>query len=159
MSIALCMKICFYCGSGTVSPVEQYIYDKFGENLNRPNTEAVITEITHIISKWKHVADNNGIPDNQYAKKMSGFDFIEIRVKRSKTLIRFPYFRDATNDRLVLLLGFEKKEGYKKKDKTDRHVNKKLEEAQVYYGKYNKNKRLYKEMTDIFCRIYDQLNF
>ncbi|MFH0891634.1 MAG: hypothetical protein V1867_02535 [Candidatus Falkowbacteria bacterium] len=92
-------------------------------------------------------------------KKVSGYDFIEIRIKNSRLLIRFPYYRDCNNDRLVLLNGFEKDESYKSRGKTDRFVDRKFKEAQRFYEQYNKNNELYKEMPDVFRDLYKELNF
>jgi len=153
------MKICFFNISGPVSPVEEYFYKKFGDGLDEPDKESAETEIANIFAKWKHVADNDGKTDGQYAKKMSGYDFIEIRIKRGKTLIRFPYYRDATHGRLVLLNGFEKIDGYKTGGAMDRFIERKFKEAQKYYEQYNRNNELYKEMPDIFEELYSQLNF
>jgi len=133
------MKPCFYCSDGKESPIEKYFYDKYGTDLDLPDLDFVIDEIANIFAKWKYVAENNGGSDGHYAKKMHGYDFIEIRVKRSNTLIRFPYYRDCNNSRLVLLLGFDKKDGYKSKDKTDKYVKKKMDEAQLYYNQLYKN--------------------
>jgi len=112
------MLICFYCVSQDVSsPVEEYFNEKFKNGINN-------NELINIVSKWIYVAENNGLPDGQYAKKKAKYDFVEIHIKRSQLLIRFPYYRDCQNSRLVLLLGYEKKDGYKGGDKTDRFVKK-----------------------------------
>ena len=153
------MKICYFCLDEQEIPTKKYFYNKYGKNLDRPDKETVLLELANIFSKWKHVADNDGRTDGQYAKKMSGYDFIEIRIKRSNVLIRFPYYRDCTNDRLVLLIGFEKKDGYKFGDKTDRYAKRKLKEAQGYYEKYKDNNRLYINMPSVFENLYKQLNF
>jgi hypothetical protein len=104
----------------------------------------------YIVAKWNHAIETNGVPDGHIIKKLSGYDFIEIRVKRSVILIRFPFYRDCQSGRIVLLNGFEKKDGYKSGGKTDREIARKLDEAQKYYDNYQKNNNHYVEIPDIF---------
>jgi hypothetical protein len=148
------MRICFYIRpEQKISFVEEYFYDKYGNDILLLKKEEIINEIVNITSKWIYVAEINGIPDGQYAHKMSNYDFIEIRIKKSSLLIRFPYYRDCQNERLVLLLGYDKKDGYKKGSKTEKYVKRKSDEAQKLYDDYHANKNYYKECPKEFANI------
>ena len=140
------MDICLYCvDQNSDSPVEKYLTDKFGVNYSIPSRDEVIPLLTEILSKWIHVAEENGFPDGHLARKMRDYDFIEIRVKDSRTLIRFPYYRDLVNNRMVILSGYEKESSFKKKGKEARRVEVLNQEAQKYYENYHKDKNKYKD--------------
>jgi hypothetical protein len=145
------MIICFYyLEYSNFSPVQDYLELKLGKNINYPNKEEAQNELANIVSKWRYAIEINGAPDGHIVKKLSHYDFIEIRIKKSKILIRFPFYRDCRNGRLVLLNGFEKRDGYKEGGKTDRYVIKKLNESQVYYNDYHQNNSHYIEVPNIF---------
>jgi hypothetical protein len=148
------MKICFYSPNNKdLSPVEKYLASKLGENINYPSAEEAQNELNNIIAKWNYTAENNGLPDGHIIKKLSGYDFIEIRVKKSKILIRFPFYRDCQNDRIVILNGFEKRDGYKSRGKTERQAIKKLNEAQEYYNDYHQYKNHYINIPNTFTLL------
>jgi len=145
------MKICFYnLGSGYSSPVQDYLEKKLGKNIDYPNKDEAQNELSNIVAKWNYAIEINGIPDGHIIIKLSGYDFIEIRVKKSKILIRFPFFRDCRNERIVLLNGFEKKDGYKQGGKIDRYAERKLSEAQSYYEDYCLHNDHFIKIPDIY---------
>jgi hypothetical protein len=135
------MDLAFFCRDQDYesSPVRQFLLSRYGKDLDlRPS------EREKVFSAFLFVLSRRGIPGGQYLKKLGkGYDAIEIRVKRSMNLVRFPYFTDISNDRIVLLLGFYKRDGYKKGGKVDREVKRKLDEAQTYYEEYKNNNRKY----------------
>jgi len=134
------MEIVFFCKDDKSCPTEQFLISRYGSNLN-----SFTEEIVKIGAAWFFALEKKGICDGgNYIEKLSGYDALCIRAKRSKILIRFPFYRDENNGRLVLLLGFFKIDGYKPRGKTDRDVKRKLEEAQEYYDEYNKNNNKYK---------------
>jgi len=133
------MNITFFCrDGGTQSPTEQFLETRYGKYLN-PQSADLSAELIGIGSVWRYALEKKGISDgtSNYLEKFKGYDALCIRIKQSRILIRFPYYRDLRNDRIVLLLGFAKIDGYKHGDKVDREVSRKLDEAQTYYDEYN----------------------
>jgi len=134
---------------GRPSPTTQFLISKYGNGLD-DNPK----EISKIFQAWKFVLLRNGVCDgSNYLKKLSGYDAIEIRVKNSRTLIRFPFFLDNINDRIVLLLGFAKPEQYSKGGKIDREVTRKLDESQLYYDEYKIDNNKYNISDDILLKF------
>ena len=133
------MNIAFFCrNDGVQSPTEQFLELRYGKYLNPQSTD-LSAEIIGIGSAWRYALEKKGISDgaSNYLEKFKGYDALCIRIKQSRILIRFPYYRDQRNDRIVLLLGFAKIDDYKPRGKIDREVTRKLDEAQIYYDEYN----------------------
>lgn len=135
------MVLAFFCRDKDYksSPVSQFITHRYGKDLDlRPD------EIKRVFAAFRFALSRRGEPGGQYLKKLDKeYDAIEIRIKRSNDLIRFPFFRDISNNRLVVLIGFHKCEGYKEGGKTDRDVKRKLDEAQTYYEEYQHDNNKY----------------
>lgn len=136
------MKIGLYCiDDKENSPFENYISKRIGKSLNIPNKKYAESFWMEVVTKCLHVAENNGITNDQYTKKLREYDCIEIRIKHSPYLVRIPFCIDSENNRIVLLSGFDKPDrGYKKKGKVARKVEKEYKTAQGYYDDYIKNK-------------------
>ena len=129
------MYLAFFCRDQDheSSPVKQFLLSRYGRDLGLR-----LAEKQKVFSAFSFALSRRGQPGGQYLKKLGrGYDAIEIRVKRGLDLIRFPYFTDILNNRLVLLSGFYKRDGYKEGGKIDRETRRKLDEAQLYYEKYN----------------------
>lgn len=139
------MQIVFFCNKEG-SPLEDFFCSRYGKNFNLdyPNLKK---ELPRIGSAWRYALEKEGIADgtNLHLEKMRGFDYLCIRIKQSKTLIRFPYYRDKTNERLVLLSGFVKVDGYTPNGKVDRFTKRELAQAQRNYVEYNKNNNSFKK--------------
>ena len=135
------MNIAFFCrDDGIQSPTEQFLTTRYGKYLN-PQSADLSSELIGIGSVWRYGLEKKGVSDgaSNYLEKFKGYDALCLRIKQSRILIRFPYYRDQTNDRIVLLLGFAKIDDYKHGGKIDREVTRKLDEAQIYYDEYNLN--------------------
>lgn len=131
----------FFCRDmSLLSPTQQFLMSRYGKYLNPQSTD-LSAELVRIGAAWRYALEKRGISDgtSNYLEKFKGYDSLCIRIKNSKTLIRFPYYRDPGNDRLVLLLGFAKTDNYKPGGKVDRDAKRKLDEAQIYYDEYNLN--------------------
>lgn len=134
------MDLAFFCRDQDreSSPVQQFLSSRYGKDL-----DLRLAERDKVFIAFNFALSRRGEPGGQYLKKLKGYDAIEIRVKRSMDLIRFPYFTDILNNRLVLLLGFHKRDGYKEGGKVDREVKRKLDEAQLCYKEYQEDNKKY----------------
>lgn len=119
------------------APVQQFLLSRYGKDLDLHPAE-----IQRVFSAFQFALSRRGKPGGSYLKKLSKpYDAIEVRVKFSKDLIRIPYYTDILNERIVLLNGFHKREGYQAGGKIDREVKRKLDEAQINYEEYQKDNR------------------
>lgn len=135
------MYLAFFCRDQDhkSSPVKQFLLSRYGKDL-----DLRIAEVKKVFAAFSFALSRKGEPSGQYLKKLGkAYDAIEIRVKRGIDLIRFPYFTDISNNRIVLLLGFHKREGYKNGGKIDRETKRKLDEAQEYYEEYKSDNNKY----------------
>ncbi|MDX9778989.1 MAG: hypothetical protein RBT30_02020 [Patescibacteria group bacterium] len=134
------MKLAFFCRDKDYesAPVLQFLLSRYGKNL-----DLRLAERNKVFIAFKFALSRRGEPGGQYLKKLRAYDAIEIRIKRSMDLIRFPYFTDISNNRLVLLLGFHKRDGYKEGGSVDRETKRKLDEAQLYYEEYKEDNKKY----------------
>lgn len=128
------MKIVFFCkDKKSLPPVEEFLVSRYGKNLN-----LFPKEMIKIRAALGYAIEKNGICDGGlFIEKYRGYDALCIRTKLSRVLIRFPFYRDVTNYRLVLLLGFIKIDGYKPGGKIDREADRQMDKAQEYYEEYN----------------------
>jgi len=134
------LKIVFFCKDKIdLPPTEEFLISRYGENLN-----VLPKEIIKISAAWGIALERQGLPDGFHIEKLRGYDALCIRLKFSKILIRFPFYRDITHHRLVLLLGFTKLDGYKTGSKTDHKADQKLVEAQGYYELYRLDNQRFK---------------
>jgi hypothetical protein len=89
------------------------------------------------------VLQNNGMPAPPLIKKLSGYDYFEIRSKKNQNiLIRLFYFRHR--DKIVLLNALEKPENYTG-EREDRKIKKELDITQTYLNKFKINPNLYEK--------------
>lgn len=135
------MEIAFFCENTNLTPpVEQFLIDRYGKNLDLLPEERV-----KIASLWKMGLEQKGICTNGVLiKKYRGYDALCLKTQSGKILIRFPFYRDVTNNRLVLLLGFIKIHPYNKDGKESREETRQLDKAQNYYNQYNLDNSKYK---------------
>src|SRR5680860_338662 len=118
--------------------LNNYDNSVFPQWTTLPYRNFFIKELVKISAGWKYAIENHGLPGGMFIEKFKKYDFLCVRLIREKILIRFPYYRDVTNGRIVLLSGFIKIDGYKKGGKMDREFQRNLKEAQKYYNEYNK---------------------
>ncbi len=153
------MNIFLYCSNPknpSEIPVWEYFIERYGEDLDI-KSEKTRNDLAGILSKWKYVKDNNGRPDEHYARKQSGFDFIEIHIKKSKVLIRFPYCINSAENKMIILMGYEKPEIYKTKGKIANEVKKKKVLGQKYYEDYQNDKRKAIKLDETLNDFIDNL--
>ncbi|MGE5426056.1 MAG: hypothetical protein ACM3PZ_03210 [Bacillota bacterium] len=115
--------------------MQQFLISRYGKDL-----DLRLAERQKVFSALLFALSRRGMPGGQYIKKLSKpYDAIEVRVKRSSDLIRLPFYTDITNERLVILNGFHKTDGFKEHGAEDRESERKLAEAQAYYEEYGED--------------------
>ncbi len=125
-------------------PVRKYL-DQYKQNDNdkpkeRNRKYKVLAEIN---GKIQHVLQNNGNPVPPLIKKLSGYDYFEIRSKKNQdVLIRVFYFRHE--EKIVLLNALEKPDNYSG-DREDRKIERELKVTQDYLNKFKLNPKLYEK--------------
>jgi hypothetical protein len=133
------MQILLYCPSPQAKDTIVPVLEFFASRYRSMNHSQTVEDLSGILSKWKHVKDNNGQADGWYAKKQHDLDYIEIHVKKSNVLLRFPYYLDSINNKMIILIGYDKIDGHKSGGKEDRKVKKNRLLAQSYYDDYHKD--------------------
>ena len=152
------MEIVLYCPdtrNPDEIPVLNFFIDRYDDNFD---TEENMNDLANILSTWKHVKDNGGKTDNWRSKKAHGFDFIEIRIKQSRLLLRFPYYLDSINNRMVVLLGYNKPDDYKPRGKIAKRIKRKQEQAQEYYRDHHKDRNKMIELPKKFDNLMNNNN-
>ena len=144
------MEVTLYCLDPEEIPALNFFIERYDNNFD---TEKNMKDLANILSTWKHVKENGGKTDNWRSKKAHGFDFIEIRIKHSRLLLRFPYYLDSVNDRMVILLGYDKPDDYKPRGKIAKRVKRLQEQAQENYDNYHKDRNKMIELPKKFNNL------
>ncbi|MDA3840306.1 MAG: hypothetical protein PF572_04415 [Patescibacteria group bacterium] len=121
-------------------PTFYFILKRYGKNFCFTDRIVKKELIGRILPRWKFAKDKKGIPEHNILKKQTGFDFIEIHARNGEELLRFPYFLDSVNKRIIILTGYSKPWNYDDGDKDSRRVDRDKEEAQKYYDDYKENR-------------------
>lgn len=125
-------------------PVKKYLKQYIKNDTDKPKEknrkDKVLAELNIRI---QFVLQNNGMPAPPLIKKLSGYDYFEIRSKKNQNiLIRIFYFRHR--DKIVLLNALEKPENYTG-EREDRKIKKELDITQTYLNKFKINPNLYEK--------------
>jgi len=120
--------------------LKQYIKNKGDKPKEKNRKDKVLATLDVRI---QYVLQNNGIPYPPLIKKLSGYDYFEIRSKKNQNiLIRIFYFR--YEDKIVLLNALEKPENYTG-EREGRKIKKELDITQIYLNKFKNNPNLYEK--------------
>jgi len=120
--------------------LDQYIKNDTEKPKERNRKDKILAEIS---GKIQYVLQNNGNPIPPLIKKLSGYDYFEIRSKKNQNiLIRVFYFRHE--DKIVLLNALEKPDNYSG-EREDRKIEQELEITQGYLNKFKLNPKLYEK--------------
>lgn len=140
------MEIVYYYDmSLNYCPVKKY-FSQFKDNINN------IDLLARICRNIDMIAENNGIPQGSFSKKLSGLDGFEVKVRKSKgTVIRIIYF--LHQNKMILLNAFEKPDNYDT-SKEKRKIDKQIEIAKQYIKNYKLNPKLYKKYEKYAYKKY-----
>lgn len=120
--------------------LKQYIKNSRDNTKERNRKDKILAEIN---GRIQYVLQNNGIPVPPLSKKLSGYDYFEIRSKKNQnTLIRVFYFRHE--DKIVLLNVLEKPDNYGG-ERENRKIEKELKITQGYLNNFKLNPKLYEK--------------
>ncbi|MBI2054212.1 MAG: type II toxin-antitoxin system RelE/ParE family toxin [Candidatus Staskawiczbacteria bacterium] len=128
------MEIVYYRDQNlNYCPVKKY-FSQFKNNIDL---------LARICRNIDMIAENNGIPQGFFSKKLSGLDGFEVKVRKSKgTVIRIIYF--LHQNKMILLNAFEKPDNYDTR-KEKRKIDKQIEIAKQYIKNYKLNPKLYEK--------------
>jgi hypothetical protein len=125
-------------------PVKKYLKRYIKNDADKPKERnrkyKVLAELNMRI---QYVLQNNGITAPPLIKKLSGYDYFEIRSKKNHNiLIRVFWFRHG--DMIVLLNALEKPENYTG-ERENMRIKKELDVTQTYLNKFKINPKLYEK--------------